>query len=575
MAHLPEPTDVESPDATQSVGPGALTSATSPAETTLSALRPSAIATTSAAITSSPPAKATRTITKGTPILADEDEELDPDDDPVVRSPKNMVELPEPASYPRATVARVGALAGGVGASLGIVGLVVAMVVTRALPRLWHRGERARTPHAQTSAADAGAGVFALELTQPDGGLALGDSGLSLAVAQAPSALAAHTPEGWVATSQRLGRGRPLPVALRAMGIERAEIPRIIAAMRPMLNMRGLQPADVVAIQRDPQRENALRRVEYRRGESEVIAVNIDAEGAHTAERIRVVKTQVRVAAGFIVRGSLSETLQSAHLQADIVSALQEVFAELELGRELHEGDAVRLVVVEERVNESFFRYGRIDALDFRGAGGRTRRAFFQPLSARGGIYYDAQGNAETRGPLRPPVNPPRITSPFNPHRMHPVLHRVMPHQGTDFGAPAGTPIMAAGDGTVTFRGWGGATGNLVRLHHPGINLETGYAHMTRFEPGITVGSHVRVGQVIGYVGSTGRSTGPHLHWSVKRGGVFIDGAPFLSWRRSVPANLRANFDARVQQLNTELDAVVLVGATAAPPPGTAVNPSP
>ena len=157
---------------------------------------------------------------------------------------------------------------------------------------------------------------------------------------------------------------------------------------------------------------------------------------------------------------------------------------------------------------------------------------------------------------------------------MHPVLHRVMPHQGTDFRAPVGTPLMAAADGTVTFRGWGGATGNLVRLEHSQLGLETGYAHMVRFEPGISVGSRVRVGQVIGYAGTTGRSTGPHLHWSVKRNGAFIDGAPFLAYRRTVAASMRAEFDRRVQQLNGELDSVRIEGAPAAQP-GTSTTPAP
>jgi murein DD-endopeptidase MepM/ murein hydrolase activator NlpD len=490
-------------------------------------------------------------------------DDLPEGEDPVVRQPKNLVAMPEVPMYPRRTVTRVGAVAGALGASLGCVGLMVAFAVNR-VPS--HRGGSDGAAHAATrpsgdAGASAASGAFSLSLEGSDGGV---EGGVT-ASAVAPSPLAAQTPEGWVATQQRLGRGRTLPQVLRALGVVGTLANKVISSMRTLVNMRALQPSDVVAVQRDPNRENQVRRVEYRRGESEVISITVAPDATCTAERIRVVKSTLRVAAGFVVRGSLNATLQSAHLHPDIVTLLQGAFRELDLGRELHEGDAVRLVVEEERLNDSFFRYTKINGLEFRSASGRTKRGYWLQTSPRGGAFFDAQGTAEVQGVLRPPVNPPRITSPFNPFRMHPVLHRVMPHQGVDFGAPAGTPIMAAGDGVVVFRGWGGATGNLVRVSHPQLGLETGYAHMTRFEPSVTNGSRVRVGQVIGYVGSTGRSTGPHLHWSCKRNGVFIDGAPFLAWRRSVTAAQRPAFDALVAQVNAELDAIRVEGQTAQP----------
>jgi murein DD-endopeptidase MepM/ murein hydrolase activator NlpD len=502
----------------------------------------------------------------------DELDELAGDADPVVRQPKNMATLPEVPMYPRRIVTRVGAIAAGLGASLGAIGLVVAFAITKVkLPRSIDGSTRAAATR-DAGGASSTSGAIALSLDPGDGGVTDGAAMLT-ASAVAPSPLAAQTPEGWVATHQRLGRGRTLPQVLRLLGVASPMANKVIASMRSLVNMRALQPTDVVVAQRDPTRDNELRRVEYRRGESEVIAVTVAPDNTCSAERIRVVKSTIRVGAGFVVRGSLQETLRAAHLHADIVPLLQQVFRELDLGATLHEGDAVRLIVDEERLNDTFFRYARVTAIELRAAAGRNKRGYWMQTGPRGGDYFDAQGTAEVPGALRPPVNPPRITSPFNPFRMHPVLHRVMPHQGTDFGAPAGTPVTAAGDGLVVFRGWGGATGNLVRLSHPQLNLETGYAHLIRFEPSVTLGQRVRVGQVIGYVGSTGRSTGPHLHWSVKRSGQFIDGAPFLAWRRSVPANLRPQFTALVAQLDAELDAIRVDGAAAQT--GTAATPAP
>lgn len=500
-----------------------------------------------------PPPRAPDPITEE-PLLDSEPELVA--HDPVVRGPKKLVELPPVMTYTGPMLVRVSAASALIGAGLAVAGLAVmigAFKVQSNHLQANHQGQDA-------GRTNTGIALSLNTLGTSDGGVIVSSDGAVLATAIAPSDT--QSPDGLVASQQRLGRGHTLPQVLRALRVNNALSTKVISAMRPLLNMRGLQPSDVVVVQREPSGAQAIRKVEYRRGENEVIAVTVGAEDQCTAERIRMVRTSVRVAAGFVVRGSLAETLRSAHLNADIVPLLQEVFTALELGRELHEGDAVRLVVNEDRLNDSFFRYGRVEALDFVGASGRSRRAYWMSAGPRGGgSYFDAQGNTELHGPLRAPVANPVITSPFNPHRMHPVLHRVMPHQGTDFRAPVGTPLMAAADGTVSFRGWGGPTGNFVRLEHPQLGLETGYAHMVRFEPSVVLGTRVRVGQVIGYAGTTGRSTGPHLHWSVKRNGQFIDGAPFLSYRRSVSAALRPEFDRRVQQLNAELEGVRIEGA--------------
>ena len=144
----------------------------------------------------------------------------------------------------------------------------------------------------------------------------------------------------------------------------------------------------------------------------------------------------------------------------------------------------------------------------------------FGPPNVRG--YYDRDGKSPFEGGWRKPIKGAPRTSPFNPHRVHPVLHKVMPHQGTDFGAPAGTPVGAASFGTVSFIGTAGASGNLVKVMHPG-GVETGYAHLSRFAEGLKVGDKVKRMQLVGYVGSTGRSTGPHLHFSASRNGAFFD----------------------------------------------------
>jgi murein DD-endopeptidase MepM/ murein hydrolase activator NlpD len=134
--------------------------------------------------------------------------------------------------------------------------------------------------------------------------------------------------------------------------------------------------------------------------------------------------------------------------------------------------------------------------------------------------WYEASGVGETRGVMRQPVLG-HLTSTFG-MRFHPILGFSRMHQGMDFGAPVGSPIVAATDGVVMFAGWHGGHGNYVRLNHVG-GIATGYAHMSRIVA--KPGEHVRQGQLIGYVGSTGLSTGPHLHYEVFRNGEAINPA--------------------------------------------------
>ncbi|MEP6827001.1 MAG: peptidoglycan DD-metalloendopeptidase family protein, partial [Aestuariivirga sp.] len=142
-------------------------------------------------------------------------------------------------------------------------------------------------------------------------------------------------------------------------------------------------------------------------------------------------------------------------------------------------------------------------------------RSFFRYTTADGVTdYFDESGHSASRALLRTPVSGARLTSGFGV-RIHPLLGYSKMHTGTDFGAPTGTPIHAAGDGEVDQAGRENGYGNVITISHSN-HLQTMYAHMSRFAAGIHEGSHVNQGQVIGYVGTTGRSTGPHLHFEVR-----------------------------------------------------------
>jgi murein DD-endopeptidase MepM/ murein hydrolase activator NlpD len=177
----------------------------------------------------------------------------------------------------------------------------------------------------------------------------------------------------------------------------------------------------------------------------------------------------------------------------------------------------------------------------------------------------DESGREPAPNPWQAPLAKMRRTSPFNPKRMHPILHRVTPHEGTDYGAPSGTPVYAALEGTVSWVGPHGAHGNWVAIMHAD-GVETGYAHLSKFAAGLKRGDRVATHQIVGYVGSTGRSTGPHLHFSASRNGVYFDAETLLAAKlRELPVEQRDAFLAEKSELDRQLNEIRDPVPTASP----------
>ncbi len=222
----------------------------------------------------------------------------------------------------------------------------------------------------------------------------------------------------------------------------------------------------------------------------------------------------------------------------------------------------MRVIAQEVTVLGEFARYAGIEALEIirKNAGDKSLKIYYFHHPRAGG-YYNGRGQAPYEGGWRVPIKGAPITSPFNPKRMHPVLNKVMPHNGTDFGAPMGTPVGASSYGTVSFIGPAGPSGNLVKIDHPG-GMETGYAHLSRFAEGLRVGDKVKRMQVVGYVGSTGRSTGPHLHFTAKKDGKYIDPVSLnLDAMRVISLEYRGEFERVKAEYDKMLNAIPI------PPP--------
>jgi murein DD-endopeptidase MepM/ murein hydrolase activator NlpD len=219
--------------------------------------------------------------------------------------------------------------------------------------------------------------------------------------------------------------------------------------------------------------------------------------------------------AGATIEGSLYLSAMRAGIPADVVVEMIHMFSyEVDFQRDIHPNDTFEVYYSYYYTPEGQpARNGNI-AFATMHLGGRTVTLYrYQSDPNQPADYFDAHGQSAKSMLMKTPVDGARITSGFG-MRFHPILGYTRMHKGIDFGVPIGTPVMAAGGGTVESSGWRGGYGNFLKINH-GNGYGTGYGHLSRFAPGIHAGSHVRQGQIVAYSGSTGESTGPHLHYEI------------------------------------------------------------
>jgi len=222
------------------------------------------------------------------------------------------------------------------------------------------------------------------------------------------------------------------------------------------------------------------------------------------------------------ITSSLFEAVEAAGGRPELAVQMAEIFQwDIDFLRDIRRGDRFVVVADLQTVNGSFYRYGTVFACRFVN-GGRVLDAIAYPDSEGDIGYYDLEGQPLRKMFLRSPLKFSRITSRFSGSRFHPVLKRRMPHYGVDYGAPVGTPVRVTAGGSVTFVGRKSGAGRMVTVRHAN-SFETNYLHLSRYGAGIRKGARVSQGQVIGFVGSSGLSTGPHLDYRVKQGGRWIN----------------------------------------------------
>ena len=221
---------------------------------------------------------------------------------------------------------------------------------------------------------------------------------------------------------------------------------------------------------------------------------------------------------------------------------------QVDFQRDIKKNDNFQIMFeIFEDDNGKIFETGNVIFANLRLSGVNNRLYYFDAKGSRG--YYNKNGKSVKKALMKTPINGARLSSKFG-MRKHPIDGYNKMHRGTDFAAPQGTPIMASGDGIVTRAKWCGGGGNCIKIKH-NSTYQTVYAHMLKFALGIKSGVRVRQGQVIGYVGSTGKSTGPHLHYEVIMNGKKINSQTLkLPSGRSLKNNERKLFEVNKIKLD-------------------------
>ncbi len=299
--------------------------------------------------------------------------------------------------------------------------------------------------------------------------------------------------------------------SLRESGISPQWVEQIVSLLGPMVDFRRLKTGQFRFVADEAGEMVAFI---FEVGPTEIYEIEKGLQGYLARKKEVPLLTRVEKVEG-VIRSSLFEAMESAGEREGLVLSIAEILSgEIDFYKELREGDRFQILVEKVYKEREFLRYGLIHAVEFQ----RGERAILGIHFE--GDYYNEKGHSLKKAFLRSPLRFTRISSRFSRARKHPILGGVLPHYGVDYAAPAGTPVWAVADGTVVSCGWGGGFGKQVILRHPNGYM-TYYGHLSRFGPRIKKGVRVKQKEVIGYVGSTGLSTGPHLDYRLSKDGKF------------------------------------------------------
>ena len=322
----------------------------------------------------------------------------------------------------------------------------------------------------------------------------------------------------------------------------------------PMAKLALQQAGRAVSAEANSQQQLRSLSVRWLKNETDTffqrLVIKRTDQGLQAALETSPMNTSIRVTGGTVAR-SLYDAADEARLPDPVITQLTQIFSnQIDFHRTLRKGARFSVVYEVLEADGEPLRTGRVLSAEFNNDNKKYEAVWFQEPGQKGS-YYDLQGQSLSRAYLAAPVAFSRQTSGFS-MRLHPIFQTQQAHRGVDYAAPTGTPAQSVGDGVVEFAGIQGGYGNMVIVNHGGHH-STVYAHLSRIQ--VRKGQTIQKGQVIGAVGSTGWSTGPHLHFEFRVNGNHVDPQKIIQQAQSTPISpsAKARFNGTVAQARAQL----------------------
>jgi len=327
----------------------------------------------------------------------------------------------------------------------------------------------------------------------------------------------------------KIKAGETFNKILESYSIEKSEIIKIKNSLQKKVNLNRLNTSQIIEFNLD-RTTNKIKEFSFQISNTQKIKLSENTEKNNFKEEIISIKlNKIIVYKENIILQSLYKSATDQNIPANIIISFASIYGfQVDFQRDIRKQDKFQ-ILYELFLNEKneIIETGEILYANLKLGGQDNGLYYFDKEGSEG--HYDKNGKSVKKALMKTPINGARLSSPFG-MRKHPIDGFNKMHKGTDFAAPMGTPIMASGDGVVKKAGWCGGGGNCVKIKH-NSTYQTVYAHMSKFARGIKAGVRVKQGQTIGYVGSTGKSTGPHLHYE-----VIVNGKKVNSQKLKLPS---------------------------------------